>query len=94
MDDDDDEETDLAHYMRRKTQRSAILGIGTFGFDLYDDMRFSGLPISTFAGPVADQSFKLAHAMLDTDRSLAKAASQVAPFYAFTKGWADNGDEK
>jgi hypothetical protein len=86
---DEEDEDDFGDTVRRAVQRSAVTGVYTFGFDAFDDVRFEGAPISTFLGPVADQAFKIGHAMVDPDRSFGQAAMRVAPGHALWSHWGD-----
>jgi hypothetical protein len=82
---DDDDDDSFAEYFVNAIQRSGVTGYYTFGFDLADDLRMSGLPIGTLLGPVAGKTAQIGK--YATDGEGLKAASEIMPFNALVEGY-------
>ena len=52
-----------------------------------DDIRYSGIPINTFLGPVADTTYKLGRSAINPDRDFTRQAMRLMPGSAIYRGW-------
>lgn len=86
---DDEEDKDIWDYLGDGLQRSAVLGIGTFGLDAVDDMSYGNAPVNTFLGPVIHKGARLVEAGIDPDERFLRQATRMLPGYAFWKGWME-----
>ena len=86
---DDEDDKDVWDYLGDGLQRSAVLGIGTFGLDAADDMSYGNAPINTFLGPVIHKGARLIEAGIDPDEQFLRQATRLLPGYAFWKGWLE-----
>ena len=86
---DDEDDKDVWDYLGDGLQRSAVLGIGTFGLDAVDDMSYGNAPVNTFLGPVIHKGARLVEAGIDPDEQFLRQATRMLPGYAFWKGWME-----
>lgn len=77
------ESLNFAETILRAVQRSSIAGIGTFGFDMLQDVKFDEYPGTSLLGPTFDSADKF------IDSGLSSGLFRLTPGYALTKTWVD-----
>ena len=77
------ESLNFAETVLRAIQRSSIAGLGTFGFDVVQDVSFDEYPGTSLLGPTFDSADKF------LDSGMSSGLFRLTPGYALTKTWID-----
>lgn len=73
----------FAQTVLRGVQRSSMLGIHTFGFDILQDTKFDEFPGTSLLGPTFDSLTRF------VEGDFSKALFRLTPGYVLTKAWVD-----